>query len=385
MEKSNQQVLDSAILSIEKKHGKGSIMLGNTRMDVPVICSTGSLKLDAAIGVGGIPRGRTIEIFGSEASGKTSTLLSIIAEAQKVNETCAFVDAEESLDPVWATNLGVDMNKLLLSQPNSGEEALDIVQTLVESGVVGIIGVDSVAALVPKAELDGEIGDSHMGLQARMMSQAMRILTPKIAKSNCTVIFLNQLRSKIGVAFGNPEVVSGGNALKFYASIRLDVRRPIGDSTVTDEDGMTVAGVNIKIVKNKVAPPFKKVQLELETGVNGCYGYNQFKEVLDLGVQYNIIKKAGVWYSYNEERIGQGKENASNFLKKTSNMYNEIKDKVFEIVYKENKPIIGSFKDVTNKIQEEERVEPKKRKKKEDEGNFEEVAIGETSESENKN
>lgn len=344
-------------LEIDKKFGQNTTMFGNVRMDVPLICSSGSLNIDIAMGVGGIPRGRIIEIFGPESSGKTTTALSIVAEAQKVGEMCAFIDVEQALDPVWAKNIGVNMDELLLSQPDCGEDALTIVEDLIDSGAFGIIVVDSVAALTPKAEIEGEMGDSHMGLQARLMSQACRKLIGKIGKSNCSVIFINQIRKVIG-GYTNETTTSGGGALKFYSSIRLETTRLKADSTFDEDAGMSVAGVRVKVAKNKVAPPFKVTHVEINTGVNGYYGYNSFGEVLDLGVKHNLIKKAGTWYSLvsNEERMGQGRENAVSWLREHIDIYYQLRDKIFEVEFKENNAEIGSF--------DSEVKEPKESKKR---------------------
>jgi recombination protein RecA len=318
-----EQALESAIFQIEKQFGKGSIMkLGDEsiRIHIPAI-STGSLELDVALGVGGIPRGRVTEIFGPEASGKTTLALHVVSEAQKTGGIAAFVDAEHALDPGYAARLGVNTDELLVSQPDTGEEALEITEALVRSGAIDIIVIDSVAALVPKAEIEGEMGDSHMGLQARLMSQALRKLTGVISKSNTSVLFINQIRHKIGIMFGSPETTTGGNALKFYSSIRLDIRRietlKLGDEAVGNR-------VRVKVVKNKVAPPFRQAEFDImyNSGISREGG------ILDLGTKLGIIKKAGTWYSYNEDRIGQGRENAKNFIKENSNIAQEIEEKI---------------------------------------------------------
>lgn len=315
--------LDQAIIQIEKQFGKGSIMrLGDdsAKVKVPAI-STGSLELDIALGIGGIPRGRITEIFGPESSGKTTLMLHVVAQAQKVGGIAAFVDAEHALDPSYAAKLGVVTDQLLVSQPDTGEEALEITEALVRSGAVDIIVIDSVAALVPKAEIEGDMGDSHMGLQARLMSQALRKLTGVISKSRTSVIFINQIRHKIGVMFGSPETTTGGNALKFYASIRLDIRKvevlKSGDEAVGNR-------VRVKVVKNKVAPPFKQAEFDImfNSGISIEGG------ILDLGVKYEIIKKSGTWFSYGEERIGQGRENAKTFLENNSSVTSEIEKKI---------------------------------------------------------
>jgi recombination protein RecA len=317
-----KKALEAALSQIEKSFGKGSIMkLGQKEaLNIEAI-STGSISLDMALGIGGLPKGRVIEIFGPESSGKTTLTLSTIAQAQKSGLTCAFIDAEHALDPVYAAKLGVNVKELLISQPDTGEQALEIADTLTRSGAVDVIVIDSVAALVPKAELEGEMGDSHMGLQARLMSQALRKLTGSISKTNCMVIFINQIRQKIGVMFGNPETTTGGNALKFYASVRLDIRR-IG--AIKDKDEVTGSQTRVKVVKNKVAPPFKQVEFEIMYGE----GISKNGEIIDLGVKANIIEKAGSWFSYNSTRIGQGKESAKEFLKTNPKIAAEIEDKI---------------------------------------------------------
>ena len=303
------KALEAALGQIEKAFGKGSVMkLGQTHESVDIeSISTGSLGLDIALGIGGLPRGRIVEIYGPESSGKTTLALHVAAEAQKKGGVCAFVDAEHALDPAYAKKLGVDIDELVISQPDAGEQALEIADTLVRSGAIDVLVVDSVAALVPRAELEGEMGDTHVGLQARLMSQALRKLTSSISKSNCLVIFINQIRLKIGVMFGNPETTSGGNALKFYASVRLDIRR-IG--AIKDRDDIVGNQTRVKVVKNKVAPPFRVVEFDIMYGE----GISKTGELLDLGVNANIVEKAGAWFSYNGERIGQGRENAKKFL-----------------------------------------------------------------------
>jgi len=318
-----KQALDSAMMQIEKQFGKGSIMrLGDEsiRDRIPSI-STGSLELDIALGIGGVPRGRIIEIYGPESSGKTTLTLHVVAQAQKNGGVAAFVDAEHALDPAYAGKLGVNTDELLVSQPDTGEEALEIVEALVRSGAVDIIVVDSVAALVPKAEIDGDMGDSHMGLQARLMSQAMRKLSGIISKSDTSVIFINQIRYKIGVMFGSPETTTGGNALKFYSSIRMDIRRI---ETLKTGDEATGTRVRVKVVKNKVAPPFKQAEFEIifNSGISRVGG------ILDLGVKYDIINKAGTWYSYNDERLGQGRENSKRYLEANPAMAAEVEKKI---------------------------------------------------------
>jgi recombination protein RecA len=317
-----QKALETALSQIEKTFGKGSIMkLGAQSAEAVESISTGSISLDIALGVGGVPRGRVIEIYGPESSGKTTLTLHIVAEAQKKGGTCAFVDAEHALDPIYARKLGVNIDELLISQPDTGEQALEITDTLVRSGAIDVIVVDSVAALVPKAELEGEMGDSHMGLQARLMSQALRKLTGSISRTNCTVIFINQIRQKIGVMFGNPETTTGGNALKFYASVRLDIRR-IG--AIKDKEEVVGNQTRVKVVKNKVAPPFRIVDFEIMYGE----GISKMGELVDLGVKANIVEKSGSWFSYNEQRIGQGKENAKQFLKDNPAIAAEIEQKI---------------------------------------------------------
>ena len=308
---------------IEKSYGKGSIMkLGQRESAVAAdSISTGSLGLDIALGIGGLPRGRIIEIYGPESSGKTTLALHVIAEAQKAGGTCAFVDAEHALDPGYARKLGVNLDDLLISQPDAGEQALEIADTLVRSGAVDVLVVDSVAALVPRAELEGEMGDTHVGLQARLMSQALRKLTGSISRSNCMVIFINQIRMKIGVMFGNPETTSGGNALKFYASVRLDIRR-IG--AIKDKEEVVGNQTRVKVVKNKMAPPFKVVEFDIMYGV----GISKLGELIDLGVKANIVEKSGTWFSYNGTRVGQGRENAKNFLKENPAMAAEIEQTI---------------------------------------------------------
>jgi len=325
MEENRKKALVAALGQIEKQFGKGSVMrLGDASAtyDVEVV-STGSLGLDIALGVGGLPRGRVIEIYGPESSGKTTLTLQVIAEAQRVGGTAAFVDAEHALDPSYAGKLGVNIQELLVSQPDTGEQALEITDMLVRSGAVDIVVVDSVAALTPKAEIEGEMGDSHMGLQARLMSQALRKLTGNIKRSNTIVIFINQIRMKIGVMFGNPETTTGGNALKFYASVRLDIRR-IGAL----KNGEEVIGnqTRVKVVKNKVAPPFREAEFEILYGA----GISRNGELIDIGVAQGLVEKSGSWYSYNGERIGQGKENARNFLEEHPEVARDIDSKLRE-------------------------------------------------------
>lgn len=316
------KALDAALSQIERAFGKGSIMrLGqSTNIDIEAI-PTGSLGIDIALGIGGLPKGRIIEIYGPESSGKTTLALSVIAQAQKRNGTCAFIDAEHALDPSYAKKIGVDIENLLVSQPDSGEQALEIADTLVRSGAIDVMVVDSVAALVPKAELEGEMGDSHMGLQARLMSQALRKLTATVARSNTLIIFINQIRMKLGVMFGNPETTTGGNALKFYASVRMDIRR-VG--AIKDKDEVIGSQTRVKIVKNKVAPPFKTVDFDIMYGE----GISKNGELIDLGVKSGIIEKAGAWFSYNGDKIGQGRENAKKFLQENPAVAEEIENKI---------------------------------------------------------
>ena len=312
------KALESALGLIERNYGSGSIMrLGdNTTIDIEAI-STGSLGLDIALGIGGLPKGRIIEIYGPESSGKTTLALHVVASAQKSEGVCAFVDAEHALDPVYAKNLGVDVDKLLVSQPDGGEQALEIADTLIRSGAVDVLVVDSVAALVPKAELEGDMGDTHVGLQARLMSQALRKLTASIAKSNCMLIFINQIRMKIGVMFGSPETTTGGNALKFYSSVRLDIRR-IG--AIKDKDQIVGNQTRVKVVKNKVAPPFKITEFDILYGE----GISKEGEIIDIGVSRGVVEKSGSWYSFNGNRIGQGRENAKKYLIENKETSDEI-------------------------------------------------------------
>ena len=313
-----QKALDAALTQIERAFGKGSIMRMGQRdvVDIESI-STGSLGLDIGLGIGGLPCGRVVEIYGPESSGKTTLTLHVIAEAQKKGGTCAFIDAEHALDPTYARKLGVNLNELLLSQPDCGEQALEIADTLVRSGAIDVLVVDSVAALVPRAELEGEMGDSHVGLQARLMSQALRKLTGTVARSKCMVIFINQIRMKIGVMFGSPETTTGGNALKFYASVRLDIRR-IG--AIKDKDEVVGNQTRVKVVKNKLAPPFKVVEFDIMYGE----GISKTGELIDLGVKAGVVGKSGAWFSYNSQRVGQGRENAKNFLRENPAMAAEI-------------------------------------------------------------
>ena len=322
MDANKKKALDQAFKQIEKKYGKGSIMKMGEAPKVSIdAIPTGAINLDIALGIGGLPRGRVIEIYGPESSGKTTLALHVIAEAQKLGDTCAFVDAEHALDAEYAANLGVNIDELILSQPDTGEAGLDIAESLVRSGAVGLIVIDSVAALVPKAEIEGEMGDSHMGLQARLMSQALRRLTGIISKSNTTVIFINQLREKIGVMFGSPETTTGGRALKFYSSVRLDIRRI---KTISEGDNSIGSRTRVKIVKNKVAPPFKIVEFDIMYGK----GISKSGVLLDTAVDLDIVDKAGSWYSYGEEKLGQGRENVKVLLEENEELAAEIDKKV---------------------------------------------------------
>ncbi len=318
-----QKALESALAQIERQFGKGSIMKMGADNPVAEIeaTSTGSLGLDIALGIGGLPKGRIVEIYGPESSGKTTLTLHVVAEEQKKGGVCAFVDAEHALDPQYARKLGVNLDELLISQPDTGEQALEIVDTLVRSGAVSLIVVDSVAALTPKAEIEGDMGDATVGAQARLMSQAMRKLTASISRSNCMVVFINQIRMKIGVMFGSPETTTGGNALKFYSSVRLDIRR-IG--AIKDRDEVVGNTTRVKVVKNKVAPPFRQVEFDIMYGE----GISKTGELIDLGVKAGVVEKSGSWYSYGDERIGQGRENAKTFLKTNPSVATEIEDRI---------------------------------------------------------
>ncbi|OCG20076.1 MULTISPECIES: recombinase RecA [unclassified Gilliamella] len=326
MNENKQRALSAALSQIEKQFGKGSIMrLGDTQtLDVDAV-STGSLGLDIALGIGGLPMGRIVEIFGPESSGKTTLTLSVIAQAQKEGKTCAFIDAEHALDPIYAAKLGVQVDDLLVSQPDTGEQALEICDALVRSGAVDVIIVDSVAALTPKAEIEGEMGDSHMGLQARLMSQALRKLTANIKNANCLVVFINQIRMKIGVMFGNPETTTGGNALKFYASVRLDIRRT---GAVKEGEDVIGSDTRVKVVKNKVAAPFRQAEFQI---LYGC-GISKEGELIDLGVKHKLVDKAGAWYSYNGEKVGQGKANSIKFLQEHPEIAKELETKLRDLL-----------------------------------------------------
>ena len=319
------KALEAALSQIERAHGKGSIMklgAGSSPADIETI-STGSIGLDIGLGIGGVPRGRVIEIYGPESSGKTTLALHIVAEAQKTGGTCAFIDAEHALDPIYARKLNVDIEELLISQPDAGEQALEIADTLVRSGAIDVIVIDSVAALVPRAELEGEMGDTHVGLQARLMSQALRKLTGSINRSLCLIIFINQIRLKIGVMFGSPETTSGGNALKFYSSVRLDIRR-IG--AIKDRDEIVGNQTRVKVVKNKMAPPFKIIEFDIMYGE----GISKVGELVDLGVKANLVEKSGSWFSYGDQRIGQGRENAKSFLLENPDLAAKLEREILE-------------------------------------------------------
>ncbi|WP_420885527.1 recombinase RecA [Candidatus Schneideria nysicola] len=345
-DESKQRALAVALNQIEKQFGKGSIMrLGEDRsMDIEAI-STGSLSLDFALGIGGLPMGRIVEIYGPESSGKTTLALQVVATAQNDGKICAFIDAEHALDPIYASKLGVNVNNLLCSQPDTGEQALEICDTLIRSGAVDVIIVDSVAALTPKAEIEGEIGDSHIGLTARMMSQAMRKLAGNLKNANTLLVFINQIRMKIGVIFGNPETTTGGNALKFYASVRLDIRR-LG--SIKEGDNVIGSDTRVRVVKNKVAVPFKQADFQIIYDV----GINVIGELVDLGVKYNLIEKSGTWYSYNGNKIGQGRSNVCKFLKKNVELSSDIKNQLRHILFNKVSDVETlPFKE--NKINEE--------------------------------
>lgn len=333
------KALDAALQQIERTFGRGSVMkLGQREVIEIESIPTGSIGLDIALGIGGLPRGRIIEIYGPESSGKTTLTLHVIANAQKQGGTCAFIDAEHALDPVYAKKLNIDINNLIISQPDTGEQALEIADTLVRSGAIDVLVVDSVAALVPKAELEGEMGDSHMGLQARLMSQALRKLTGSISRTNCMVIFINQIRSKIGVMFGNPETTTGGNALKFYASVRLDIRR-IGQ--IKDKEEMLGNQTRVKIVKNKVAPPFKVIDFDIIYSE----GISKVGELIDIGVKAGIIEKSGSWYSYKNTKLGQGREVAKAYLKDNSKITDEIESLIRAKAGVLSESMIGNIND----------------------------------------
>jgi recombination protein RecA len=339
MDDNKKRALSQALGQIEKQFGKGSVMRMGDKVNEPIeVYSTGSIGLDTALGIGGVPKGRIVEIYGPESSGKTTLTLQIIANAQRNGGTAAFVDAEHALDPSYAEKLGVNVDDLLVSQPDTGEQALEIADMLVRSGAVDIVVVDSVAALTPKAEIEGEMGDSHVGLHARLMSQALRKLTGNISRSNCLVIFINQIRLKIGVMFGNPETTTGGNALKFYASVRLDIRR-IG--AVKKGEEVVGSETRVKVVKNKLAPPFRQAEFEILYGE----GISKLGEIIEIGTAANIIDKSGAWYSYKGDRIGQGKENVRNFLKEKPELVAELEERVRAHVMNAKLPVVVSGED----------------------------------------
>ncbi len=337
MDENKKKALNAALSQIEKQFGKGSVMrMGDVGVHDIEIIPTGSLGLDIALGCGGLPRGRVVEIYGPESSGKTTLTLSVIAQAQKLGGVCAFIDAEHALDPQYAEKIGVDLQDLLVSQPDTGEQALEITDMLVRSGSVDVVVIDSVAALTPKAEIEGEMGDSHVGLQARLMSQALRKLTANIKRSNTLVIFINQIRMKIGVMFGSPETTTGGNALKFYASVRLDIRRT---GSIKNGDEVTGNETRVKVVKNKVAPPFRQAEFEVLYGE----GISREGELVDLGVQLEFMQKSGSWYSYGGERIGQGKDNVRNFLKERPELANDLEAKIREKAFGGAAPLVAKL------------------------------------------
>ncbi|MGM0449280.1 MAG: recombinase RecA [Pseudomonadota bacterium] len=324
MDDNRKKALNSALSQIERQFGKGAVMkMGDQPREAMPAVSTGSLGLDVALGIGGLPLGRVVEIFGPESSGKTTLTLQVIAEAQRAGKTCAFVDAEHALDPIYAEKLGVDINELLVSQPDTGEQALEICDMLVRSGAVDVVIVDSVAALTPKAEIEGEMGDSHVGLQARLMSQALRKLTASVKTSGTMLVFINQIRMKIGVMFGNPETTTGGNALKFYSSVRLDIRRT---GSVKEGEEVTGNETRVKVVKNKVAPPFRQAEFQIMYGT----GINRMAEIIDMGVKEGLVEKSGAWYSYKGDKIGQGKANASKFLSDNPQIATEVESQIRE-------------------------------------------------------
>ena len=348
MEDNKKKALTAALSQIERQFGKGTVMrMGDNTTGMPDIepISTGSLSLDIALGIGGLPKGRIVEIYGPESSGKTTLTLQVIAECQKSGGTAAFIDAEHALDPAYAKRLGVNVDDLLISQPDTGEQALEIADMLVRSSAVDVIIIDSVAALTPKAEIEGEMGDQHMGLQARLMSQALRKLTGNIKRSNTLIIFINQIRMKIGIMFGNPETTTGGNALKFYASVRLDIRR-IGN--VKEGDEVIGSETRVKVVKNKVAPPFKQAEFDILYNE----GISRESEIINLGVSQNLIDKSGAWFSYNGQRIGQGKENARQFLKEHKEMAREIETKIRELMINLHATLVTSDREKEDEAEE---------------------------------
>ncbi|GKX51772.1 recombinase RecA [Budvicia aquatica] len=348
MDDNKKRALAAALGQIEKQFGKGSIMrLGDTQsLDVESV-STGSLSLDIALGIGGLPMGRVVEIFGPESSGKTTLTLSVIAQAQRDGKTCAFIDAEHALDPIYASKLGVQIDDLLISQPDTGEQALEICDALVRSGAVDVIIIDSVAALTPKAEIEGEMGDSHVGLQARLMSQALRKLTGNIKNANCLVIFINQIRMKIGVMFGNPETTTGGNALKFYSSVRLDIRR-VG--AIKDGDEVVGNETRVKVVKNKIAAPFRQADFQILYGA----GISKESELIDLGVKHKLVDKAGAWYAYNGDKIGQGKSNSMKFLQENPAISADLEKRLRDLLLGNNPIVVTETEDDDAELPEEE-------------------------------
>lgn len=336
-----QKALDSAISQIEKAFGKGAIMkLKQKPLEAIDTISTGSIALDAALGVGGLPKGRIIEVFGPESSGKTTLTLHVIAEAQKTGGACAFIDAEHALDVSYAKKLGVNTDDLLVSQPDTGEQALEITDSLVRSGAIDVIVIDSVAALTPRAEIEGDMGDQHMGLQARLLSHGLRKLTSIVSKANCTLIFINQMRMKIGVVYGNPETTTGGNALKFYASVRLDIRKI---SAIKDKENITGNETRVKVVKNKVAPPFREAKFDIMYNE----GISKFGEIIDMGVKFDVIEKAGAYYSYNDIRLGQGRENVKNYFRANKELANEMEMKIRERLKSDSNTITDDSNDIT--------------------------------------
>jgi recombination protein RecA len=373
--------IDELIMKSEKSFGKGIVQFGERKIEpFPIICSTGSLELDIAIGIMGIPKGRIIEIYGPESGGKTTTALHMIRECQKVGGVAAFVDVEHALDPIWAMKIGVNMDELLVTQPDSGEEALSMAETYAESGVIDLIVIDSVAALATRAEIDGEMTDMQMGATARLMGKGLRKMTPKISNSNACVVFINQIRMKIGVMFGSPETTTGGNALKFAASIRLDVRND-GKGDVDEGFGQKSKNIKVKVVKNKVAPPFKVANLTLNTDEeNHIYGFNKYEELLDICVSKELIKKSGTWFSYGEERIGQGKSNAAKWLKENDTTFQILYKKVLEDIHQSQIDIMNSFSSKMQEIAEE--IKPKRRGKKEEIPSNVDMEIGEIQEAE---
>jgi recombination protein RecA len=358
--------IEDLILKSEKSFGKGIVQFGERKIEpFPIVASTGSLNLDLAFGIMGTPRGRIIEMYGPESGGKTTTALHMIRECQRAGGIAAFVDVEHALDPIWAMKIGVNMDELLVTQPDSGEEALSMVENYVDSGIVDIIVVDSVAAITTKAEIEGEMTDMQMGATARLMGKGLRKLTPKVGNAQCCVVFINQIRMKIGVMFGSPEDTTGGKALKFFASIRVDIRND-GKGDIDDGFGQKSKNIKAKVVKNKVAPPFKIAMLTLNTDEeNNVYGFDKYEELIDICVSKELIKKAGSWYSYGEDRIGQGKVNAANFLRTNPEIYDTLYKKVLEDIHQSQTAIMNSFSSKMQEIAEE--VKPKRRGKKDEE------------------